>query len=288
MTQGTRQDSQAKVTDAAAALRPFLRDGMCVGLGGFGLDRKPMALVAEIAAVPAGALVLETFAGGADVELLLAAGKVARVSACHVGLDHFGLAPLFRAARQSGAIAFDEWSEFTQLAAWRAAAEQAPYAVVPLDPASDLPKVNANIVPAPAMFGGDGAFAVRAPRIDLAILHVEAAHPDGWALASGDTYLDAMLARAARRVVISAERLIDDAELERRHREVHLVAATVDAVVPAPGGALPGSALPDYMIDFAVLRRYVEAAAAGEPADGLARIITSALAAPAGEQGGRA
>lgn len=174
-----------KVTDAESALQPFLADGMCVGLGGFGLDRKPMALVRELAVSPVRNLVLETFAGGLDVEVLIAAGKVARVSACHVGLDHFGLAPLFRAARQSGAIEFEEWSEWTQLAAWRAAAEKAPYAIVPLDPKTDLLKVNPHIKPAPPLFG-DAAFAVRAPHFDLALLHAEAMHPDGWALAEGD------------------------------------------------------------------------------------------------------
>jgi acyl CoA:acetate/3-ketoacid CoA transferase alpha subunit len=264
-----------KLTDAASALRPFLRDGMCIGLGGFGLDRKPMALVREIAAAPVRGLALETFAGGLDVEVLLAAGKVARISACHVGLDHFGLAPLFRAARQSGEVDFEEWSEWTQLAAWRAAAEKAPYAIVPLDPATDLLKVNRHIAPATALFGLEPAFAVRAPNFDLAILHAEAAHPDGWAVAEGDTYLDAILARAAKRVVVSAERLMDDAELERRYRDVHLISSTVDAVVLVPGGALPGSCLPRYMINFPTMRRYVEASAAGASALELSSIALS-------------
>jgi glutaconate CoA-transferase, subunit A len=266
-----------KLTDAASALRPFLRDGMCIGLGGFGLDRKPMALLREIALAPVSGLVLETFAGGLDVEVLLAAGKVARVCACHVGLDHFGLAPLFREARESGAIAFEEWSEWTQLAAWRASAEKAPYAVVPLDPATDLLKVNPHIIPAPALFGREPAFAVRAPEFDLAVLHVEAAHPDGWALAEGDPYLDAILARAAQRVVVSAERLMDDAELERRYRDVHLLAATVDAVVLAPGSALPGSCLPDYMIALPALLRYVQASARGADAAELSRLVLESL-----------
>jgi glutaconate CoA-transferase, subunit A len=266
-----------KVTDAARAVRPFLFDGMCVGLGGFGLDRKPMALVRELAASPVRDLVLETFAGGLDVEVLIAAGKVARVSACHVGLDHFGLAPLFRAARQSGAIEFEEWSEWTQLAAWRAAAEKAPYAIVPLDPKTDLLKVNSHIAPAPALFGGGAAFAVRAPRFDLALLHVEAVHPDGWALAEGDPYLDTILARAASRVVVSAERLMDDAELERRYREVHLIGALVDAIVVSPRGALPGSCLPTYMLDFPTMRRYAEASAGGADAAELSAIALSPL-----------
>ena len=269
---------QGKLTDAASALRPWLRDGICIGLGGFGLDRKPMALIREIVAAPATGFTLETFAGGLDVDWLIAAGKVARVSACHVGLDHFGLAPLFRAARQSAAIGFEEWSEFTQLAAWRAAAEQVPYAVVPLDPATDLLRVNPHIRPAPPIWG-QGAFAVKAPHFDLALLHVEAAHRDGWCTAIADRYLDTILARAAAQVVVSAERLMDDAELEARHRDVHLLAATVDAVVLAPGGALPGSCLPDYMLDFPTLRAYAEAAGEAAGADRLAALIAGSVPA---------
>jgi glutaconate CoA-transferase subunit A len=269
------------VTDATSALRPFLRDGMCIGLGGFGLDRKPMALVREIAASPVRGLTLETFAGGLDVEVLLAAGKVARICACHVGLDHFGLAPLFRAARQSGGVEFEEWSELTQLVAWRAAANKAPYAIVPLDPATDLIRVNPHIVPAPALFGKEPAWAVKAPTFDLAILHAEAVHPDGWAVTDSDTYLDTILARAASRVVVSAERLMDDDELERRHRDVHLIASIVDAIVVAPGGALPGSCLPRTMLDFPTLRRYAEASAGGATAARLLEIAMPPLDAGA-------
>ncbi len=120
--------------DAPTALRPWLKDRMTIGLGGFGLDRKPMRLIAEIAASGVKDLVLETFAGGLDVDMLIAQGQVAKVSACHVGLDQFGLAPLFRAARQSGQVAFEEWSELTQLTAGRAAADQAPYMGCPSIP----------------------------------------------------------------------------------------------------------------------------------------------------------
>lgn len=266
-----------KVMDATTALRPWLKDGMTIGLGGFGLDRKPMRLIAEIAQSGVKDLVLETFAGGLDIDMLIAQGQVAKVSACHVGLDHFGLAPLFRAARQSGQVAFEEWSELTQLAAWRAASDQAPYMVVPFDTHSELLRVNPNIRKAPAIWGEtDGMVAVKAPVIDLAILHVEAAHPQGWATALGDPYLDQLLARAAKRVVISAERLMDDAELEARHRDVHLLGATVDAVVLAPKGAAPGSCLPDYMLDFNRMRSYVEAAA--DDVDALKAIVFGPLA----------
>lgn len=244
-------------------LASVLGDGMTLGIGGFGLDRKPMALVRAIAASGVRGLTVETYAGGLDIEVLVAAGALACLSTCHVGLDHFGLAPLFRAARESGRVAFKEWSEWTQLVAWRAAAEGVPFATARLDPDSQLPTVNPDIVPLASPFDNGRTFAIRPPVVDVAILHAEAAHPRGWAIAEGDPYLDASLARAARTVVLSTERLMDDAELEARHRDVHLVANTVDAVVLAPGGALPGSCLPSYMIDFPALRGYVEGAAAG-------------------------
>ncbi len=255
---------RSKVAADASVLTSQLNDGMAIGIGGFGLDRKPMALVAAIAASPVRDLTIETYAGGFDIEVLLAAGKVRRISSCHVGLDQFGLAPLFRAAREAGRIVFEEWSELSQLHAWRAAADGAAFVAVPMDPRSDLLKVNPNLKLAASPFGDGEAVVARAPRIDLAILHAEAAHPDGWAVALGDPYLDAILARAAGKVVLSAERLMDNAELEKRHRDVHLLASYVDAVVVAPHGALPGSCLPSYMIDLPPIRAYCEASAEGK------------------------
>ena len=52
-----------------------LRDGMTIGIGGWGSRRKPMSLVRAIARSPVKDLTLVTY-GGPDVGLLCAAGKV--------------------------------------------------------------------------------------------------------------------------------------------------------------------------------------------------------------------
>ena len=244
-----------------SVLQDCLKDGMRLGIGGFGLDRKPMSLVRAVAASAVRDLTVETYAGGLDIEALVLAGKLAGVASCHVGLDHFGLAPRFRVARQSGRVAFEEWSELTQLVAWRAAAEGVGFATTRLDRRSDLLRVNPNIRVALSVFGGDEV-VVKAPAIDVAILHAEAAHPDGWAIAAGDRYLDVLLARAAKTVILSTERLVDDAELEARQRDVHLLASYVDAIVVAPRAALPGSCIPEYVIDLPAIRGYVDLCAA--------------------------
>jgi glutaconate CoA-transferase, subunit A len=260
------------------ALTDLLQDGMTLGIGGFGLDRKPMALVQAIAKSRVRELAIETFAGGLDVDALLAAGKVRKVSACHVGLDHFGLAPLFRTARQSGSIEFQEWSEWSQLVAWRAAAERVPYSTVAVDSQSELLKVNTGMRICPCPFTNATTAVVQAPTIDLAILHAEAAHPDGTAIAEADPYLDTLLARAARKVVLSTERLVDDAELRQRSRNVHLLGNYVDVVVLAERGALPGSCVPQYLLDLQILRQYVEAGSDSPSRAG--ELILNALRAP--------
>lgn len=242
------------VNDVAA----WLRDGMTIGIGGWGLDRKPMSLVHAVARSSVRHLTVTTAAGGMDVEVLIGAGKVQRVVSCHVGLDHLGLAPRFRAAREAGRLQFEEWSEWTLLAAWRAAAEGVPFATVQFDPGSQLLQVNPHLRLTRCPFSDREVVAVAAPQIDLALLHAEAAHPDGWAVTGGDAYADVLLARCARTVILSAERLMDDRELEERYREVHLIASYVDAVVEAPRGALPGSCLPQYTIDLKSLRTYIE------------------------------
>ena len=63
-----------------------LRDGMTIGIGGWGSRRKPMALVRAIARSGLTNLTLVSYAGP-DVGLLIAAGKVKRVIEKRTSVD---------------------------------------------------------------------------------------------------------------------------------------------------------------------------------------------------------
>ena len=80
-----------------------LRDGMTIGIGGWGSRRKPMSIVRELLRSPVRDLTLVTY-GGPDVGLLCKAGKVRRLVYGFVSLDSIPLEPHFRAVRQAGAI----------------------------------------------------------------------------------------------------------------------------------------------------------------------------------------
>jgi glutaconate CoA-transferase subunit A len=87
-----------------------LRDGMTIGIGGWGPRRKPMALVREILRSPLKDLTLVSY-GGPDVGMLCAAGKVRKVLYGFVSLDVIPVEPWFRKAREAGAIEAREMDE---------------------------------------------------------------------------------------------------------------------------------------------------------------------------------
>src|SRR5512137_3002162 len=80
-----------------------LRDGMTIGIGGWGSRRKPMSLVRELLRSDVTDLTVVSY-GGPDLGLLCRAGKVRRAVYGFVSLDSIPLEPHFRAARQNGTI----------------------------------------------------------------------------------------------------------------------------------------------------------------------------------------
>ena len=78
-----------------------VRDGMTVGIGGWGARRKPMSLVRAIARSGVRDLTVVSY-GGPDVGILCAAGCVRKVVFGFVTLDSIPLEPNFRRARESG------------------------------------------------------------------------------------------------------------------------------------------------------------------------------------------
>ena len=80
-----------------------LRDGMTIGIGGWGSRRKPMSVVREILRSPVKDLTVVTY-GGPDVGLPCNYGKVKKLIFGFVSLDSIPLEPHFRVARQNGTI----------------------------------------------------------------------------------------------------------------------------------------------------------------------------------------
>ncbi len=241
-----------------------ISDGMTVGIGGWGSRRKPMALVRAIARSDLRELTLVSY-GGPDVGLLVAAGKVKRVVCGFVTLDSIPLEPHFRRARRDGLVQLTELDEGMFRAGLQAAAQRLPFLPIRAGLASDVLRVNPELRCVTSPYGdGEELVAMPALTLDVALVHMNRADAGGNAQYLGpDPYFDDLFCLAARRRLVSCERIVPTAELVAGGpvQSLLLNRVMVDGVVETPRGAHFTSCVPDYGRDELFQRRYVKSAA---------------------------
>src|SRR5437660_2328718 len=245
-----------------------LRDGMTIGIGGWGSRRKPMALVRAILRSPLKDLTVVSYAGP-DVGLLVASGQARRVVTGFASLDSIPLEPNFRRARQQGTVQLTELDEGMLHWGLLAAAHRLPFLPIRAGLGSDVQRVNPELCTVRSPYAdGEELIAMPALRLDAALIHLNRADAAGNGQYLGpDPYFDDLFCLAAGRAYLSCERIMPTASLAGSGPPQSLLVnrAMVHGVVEAPGGAHFTSCVPDYGRDEAFQARY--AAAAAEPAD---------------------
>ena len=249
-----------------------LRDGMTIGIGGWGSRRKPMSLVRAILRSSLTDLTVVAY-GGPDVGLLCAAGKVSKVISAFVSLDSIPLEPHYRAARQSASIEVEEWDEGMFLLGLMAAAWRVPFLPTRAGLGSDLLPLHGDrfrTVRSPYP-GPDGdpeeLVAVPALELDVSLLHLNRADQAGNGQFLGvDLYMDDWFAAAAPVTFLSAEKIVPTASLtaEGSFHTLRVSRLQVDGVVEAPGGAHFTECPPDYGRDEGFQKEYVHSATSPE------------------------
>ena len=249
-----------------------LRDGMTLGIGGWGSRRKPMALVRAIARSPLRDLTLVSY-GGPDVGLLCATGKVRKVVFAFVSLDSIALEPHFRAARQAGAIDALELDEGMMLLGLQAAAWRVPFLPTRVGLGSDVvarqPEIRTVTSPYadPQTGAAEELVAMPSLALDVALVHQNRADSAGNAQFLGpDLYFDDLMCQAAKRSFVACERIVDTADLvkEAGHHTLRISRLWTDGVVETPNGAHFTSCVPDYERDEAFQRDYAASAKSPE------------------------
>jgi glutaconate CoA-transferase, subunit A len=256
-------DKSMTVAEAVAQIR----DGMTIGIGGWGSRRKPMALVRAIARSGLRDLTVVSY-GGPDVGLLTAAGCVSRLVCGFVSLDSIPLEPHFRRAREEGRIRLTEVDEGMLRAGLSAAAQRLPFLPIRAGLASDVLRVNPELRCVTSPYDdAEELVAMPALTLDVALVHMNRADPGGNAQYLGpDPYFDDLFCLAARRRLVSCERIVPTAELAAGGpvQSLLLNRAMVDGVVATPRGAHFTSCEPDYGRDEEFQRRYAASAASDE------------------------
>lgn len=243
-----------------------LRDGMTIGIGGWGSRRKPMAFVRAILRSSLKDLTIVSY-GGPDVGLLCATGKVKKVVYGFVSLDSIPLEPHFRMARQSASIEAVELDEGMLQWGLYAAAIRLPFLPTRAGLGSDVLEINPHLKLVKSPYDdGEELVAMPAINLDVALIHMNRADSAGNGQFLGpDPFFDDLYCMAAKRRFLSCEKIVPTEDL-LREGSVHTLKINrtmVDGVVETPNGAHFTECPPDYSRDEAFQKEY--AATARDP-----------------------
>jgi len=239
----------------------LIRPGDTLALGGMTIYRRPIAMVKAMLARRRVLrdLTLLAFTGGLESDLLIGAGIASRIRTCYIGLEIFGLAPMFTQKAGAGELEIIEETEASLALGMRA--HLAGVSFMPgrgwlgTDLLTLRPDVK--VIDDPYNPGGQ-LVAFPAISWDVAVIHALQADPSGNARLNGNLAVDVELHLGARDVIVTAEEIVEGFD-----DRVHLTGAAVSAVVHAPHGAYPTSCYPCYPIGGGELLRYIDACNSG-------------------------
>ena len=146
----------------------------------------------------------------------------------------------------------------TLVAGLRAAAYGVPFQPVGGVHGSDLAELNGWRKIEDPYGSGQAVYVIPAILPDIAVIHAGEADEHGNARVLGSPFWDHPLTRAAKRVLVTAERLVSTETLSAQPELTLVPGFMVEAVAIVPRGAWPGSMHPDYEVDYAAVETYMK------------------------------
>jgi glutaconate CoA-transferase, subunit A len=252
-----RQES--KITTVKQAITDYVKDGDYVGVGGFGGNRIPTSLLHEIVRQGRKNLGLSGHTATHDGQILAAGKCFDRCDIAYVvGLEARGLSKNARKMFENGEVKAVEWTNACLAWRYKAAAMGLPFMPTRSMMGTDTFKYSAaKEIECP--FTGKKLAALPALYPDVALLHVHRADIYGNCQIDGIVVSDDDLVKAAKKVIITTEKIIDNEEIRREPNKTVIPYWCVDAVIEMPFGSYPANMPGEYFSDEEHLREWLNA-----------------------------
>jgi glutaconate CoA-transferase subunit A len=258
------------------AIRRYVVSGCHLSIGGFTLNRNPMAAVYEIIRQKINGLHLYAHSNGQGVDELIGAGCVDRIDIAYGGTGRFASTCIrFKKAVQNGLLKVEDYSNYQMTLRFLAGAMGVPFLPTRSSLASDIvnkwgfpkrmretdasiPDQKLIVIDNPFGCWAQAAKVVLVPAInpDVTILHVQKADVRGTVRIAGLPFADVEQAKAARHVIVTCEELVADDGLHKNPDLNQIPFFCVDAVVHLPWGAYPTACYRHYDYDPDYLKAY--------------------------------
>ncbi len=259
----TQPDKVCRLSELTA----HVVDGNCVAIGGGLSWREPMAALRELIRQGTSGLTLVGSAHGIDVDLLCGAGCVAVSAESYVGFEQdFGMAPNYRRACESGAVAVEDSCCYTLVQQLRAAIAGLPFMPIRSVRGTDFMRLHPEFRTMVCPFTGDELVLVPALAPDVAILHAQYGDSRGNLHIAGPPVADILFAKAAKKVIATVEELVSGERMTELG--VTIPYFYVTALSEVRYGAHPTACYPFYAYDRRHTGEYYRLAGQGPEAFG--------------------
>lgn len=270
--------NQDKVMPLSEAIREYVKNGSQISIGGFTINRNPMAAVYEIIRQGVRNLHLYAHSNGQGADELIGAGCVSKLDIAYAGSGKYASTCIrFRKAVQEGTIQVEDYSNFQMTLRFMAGAMGVPFLPTKSGFGTDLVNIwgfseemrrqdptlpNRKVVIMENPFDGwmDTRKVLLVPAIqtDVTIIHVQMADKQGTGRIRGLSFADVEQAKSAKHLILTCEELVDTEELRKDPDQNNIPFIHVDAVVPVSYGAYPTACYRYYDYDPTFLLTYAE------------------------------
>jgi glutaconate CoA-transferase, subunit A len=242
--------------DQAASL---IKDGDHVAIGGCMMSRTPMALLWALVRAGRRNLTFSRNIVSSDGDIIFASGIGRKIitSWFSQGIV-WGISRVMRHWVETGRAEFEEWSHLSMGLRYRAGAMGLPFMPRSMMGSDVHRRVQAQVREMTCPFTGEPLVLVPALNPDVAIIHVQRCDPYGNAQIDGLQFMDIDLPLAAKRVIVTTERIVSNDQIRRAPDQTRFPFFTVEAVVEVPYGCAPHECYGHYEPFFRHLDMFAE------------------------------
>lgn len=240
----------SKLTTLSEAISRYVDDGDLLYAAGF-THLIPFAAGHEIIRLKKRNLILARATPDLIYDQMVAAGCARKVIFSYMGNPGVGSLRIVRGAIERGELEWEEYSHFGMITRLQAGASGLPFLPMNQTGAADLEKVNPNVKRIPDPFGGKDVIVVPALHPDVAIVHVQRADASGNAHLWGIIGEQKEAALAAKKVILTAEEIVDESVIRSDPNRTLIPGVVVDAVCHVPFACHPSYAQGYYDRDNA-------------------------------------
>ncbi len=228
----------SKLTSLSEAIRQHVHDGDLVYAAGF-THLIPFAAGHEIIRQGIKDLILARATPDLIYDQMVAAGCARKVIFSYSGNPGVGSLKWLRDGIQNGSLEWEEYSHFGMISRLQAGASGLPFMPMRQTGALDLEKANPLYRRVQDPYGGEDVVVVPALHPDAAIVHVQRADSEGNAHIWGILGEQREAAFAAKRVILTAEEIVDEDIIRSDPNRTLIPSLVVSAVCHVPWCAHP-------------------------------------------------